>query len=404
MKFKYKAHRPGEEKFIEGEIDAADKFHLSRQMRDQGLILISAVELGCKWFDFSKINEIVVTVKLHDLVTFANNLSAMLSAGLSLSRSLDVLGRQTGNMKFKRIIGEVVGGIAEGKSLGVSMSMHPNVFTPVFVAMVAAGEESGNLPQSLKIVGGQMEKTYMLRRKIKGAMAYPGVILSAMLVIGFLMLTFVVPTLVSTFKEFNVPLPLPTRIIIGLSEILSNYWGTALLALAIFIFGLYQIAKTIKGKRAIDYLILHLPFVSGIVKEVNSATMARTLSSLISSGVNMVESLDITKKVLQNSYYKEVIAKAREGVQKGDSLSGFFQREERLFPILVGELIEVGEETGKLSEMLANVATFFEDEVEAVTKDMSTIIEPVLMILIGVFVGFFAISIIQPIFSITEAI
>ncbi|MBI3633947.1 MAG: type II secretion system F family protein [Candidatus Vogelbacteria bacterium] len=404
MKFKYKAHKPGEEVFIQGEIEAGDKFHLSRQMRDQGLILIAAIPVSNKWFDFSKINELVVTVKLHDLVTFVNNLSAMLSAGLSLSRSLDVLGRQTRNIKFKRVIGELVKSIAEGKSLSVSMFGYPKIFSPVLVAMVAAGEESGNLPQSLKTVGDQMEKTYMLRRKIKGAMTYPGVILTAMLAIGFLMLTFVVPTLVSTFKEFNVQLPLSTRVIIGLSEILSNYWGVFLVSLTITAAVIYRILITIKGRRFIDFLLLHLPFVSGIVKEVNSATMARTLSSLIGTGVNMVESLDITARVLQNSYYKNVVILARDGVQKGDSLSGFFQKEENLFPILVGELTEVGEETGKLPEMLANVATFFENEVEAVTKDMSTIIEPILMIIIGLFVGFFAISIIQPIYSITEAI
>ncbi|MBI3632754.1 MAG: type II secretion system F family protein [Candidatus Vogelbacteria bacterium] len=404
MNFKYKAHRPGEEKFIEGEIEATDKFHLSRQMRDQGLILVSAVAVVSKWFDFDRINELVVIVKLHDLVTFANNLSAMLFAGLSLSRSLDVLGRQTRNVKFKRIIGQLIQNIADGKSLSVAMSQHSKVFSPVFVAMVAAGEESGNLPQSLKIVGEQMEKTYMLRRKIKGALAYPGVILTAMFAIGFLMLTFVVPTLVSTFKEFNVQLPLSTRTIIALSDVLSNYWGATLVLFFLFISFLYWSARTKRGKRLIDYLLLHVPFISGIVKEINSATMARTLSSLIGSGVNMLKSLDITEKVLQNSYYKEVLVKAREGVQKGDSLSGFFQRDEKLFPILVGELTEVGEETGKLPEMLANVATFFENEVEAITKDMSTIIEPILMIIIGLFVGFFAISIIQPIYSITEAI
>lgn len=404
MQFKYKAHKANEENFIEGEIEAEDKFHLSRQMRDRGVVLISAEQKGGKWFDFTRLNEVVVTIKLHDKVTFANNLSAMISAGLSLSRALEVLERQTKNVKFKRAIHEILTGINSGTSLSDSMLKFPNIFSDVFVAMVAAGEESGQLPQSLKILGDQMEKTYILQRKVRGAMVYPAVILIAMFIIGFLMLTFVVPNLISTFKEFNVELPISTQVVIFISDLLVNYWVYTLVMVGLLVFAIYKILHTKMGKKVFDFTILHIPMISGIVKQINSATTARTMSSLIASGVSMVGSLDITTRVLQNSYYKNVLIKAREGVQKGEPLSGFFQHDEKLFPILVGELTEVGEETGKLADMLANIATFYENEVESITKDMSTIIEPVLMIFIGIFVGFFAISMIQPIYSITSAI
>lgn len=403
-KFKYKAHKPGEEAFMEGEVEAEDKFHLSRQMRDRGLILVFVEEINSRWFDFDRLNEIVVTIKLHDKVTFANNLSAMIGAGLPLSRALDVLYRQTRNLKLKRALKEIMKDVNSGLSLSDSLSKFPNIFSPVFIAMVAAGEQSGNMAQSLKLLGDQMEKTYTLQRKLRGAMAYPSIILLAMIIIGFLMLTFVVPNLIATFKEFNVELPLSTRIIIGLSDMLTNHWFYLLISIAASIFAIYKISHTARGKRFLDFMVLHIPIVSGIIKEVNSATAARTLSSLIMSGVNMVEALDITSRVLQNSFYKAVLVKARDGVQKGDPLSEFFQREEKLFPILVGEMAEVGEETGKLSEMLSNVAGFYEAEVDAATKDMSTVVEPFLMIVIGLFVGFFAISMIQPIYSITEAI
>ncbi len=404
MKFKYKAHNPGEETFIEGEAEAVDRFALSHQMRERGLLLITADQIDGRWFDFERLNEAVVSVKLHDKVIFANNLGAMIAAGLSLSRALEILGRQTNNLKLKRTIGDILKDVNSGMALNGSLAKFPKIFSPVFIAMVAAGEESGNLPQSLRVVSDQMSKTYTLTRKVKGAMAYPAVILTAMIAIAFLMLTFVVPNLVSTFKEFNVELPFLTRVIIWLSDILASYWYYVFVGSTLLIYLFYRLFKTARGKRMFEYTILHLPFISGIVKQMNSATTTRTLSSLISSGVNMVEALDITARVVQNSYYKDVLIRARDGVQKGDSLSSFFQREQKLFPILVGELVEVGEETGKLSDMLSNVAVFYEDEVEALTKDMSTIIEPVLMIIIGLFVGLFAVSMIQPIYSITSSI
>ena len=223
-------------------------------------------------------------------------------------------------------------------------------------------------------------------------------------VLGALMLTFVVPNLVQTFKEMKVELPFSTKIIIGFSNILVNYWFYILIALVASVAAFYFAIRTKRGARSLDFVVLHLPVFSGVVKQLNAATAARTLSSLIVSGVSIVEALEITVKVLQNSFYKDVLVKAKEGVEKGEPLSKFFEQEEKLFPILVGELTEVGEETGKLSEMLSNVAVFYENEVEAVTKDLSTIIEPILMVAIGLFVGFFAVSMIQPIYSITEAI
>jgi type IV pilus assembly protein PilC len=293
--------------------------------------------------------------------------------------------------------------ISSGKTLSGAMARHPDVFSPVFVAMVGAGEESGQLADSLRIVAGQLDKSFALQRKVRGAMMYPAIIMFVMIVIGILMLIFVVPNLVSTFAEFKVELPLSTRIVIGLSGLLRSY-VIYLLAAVIFIgFLTYKWLKTYAGRRTLDFVLLHMPLIGGIVKQVNAATTARTLSSLISSGVNMLEALDITQKVVQNTYYKDVILKARDGVEKGQPLSGFFQREEKLYPILLGEMAEVGEETGKLSDMLLNIATFYEAEVDAITKDMSTIIEPFLMLFIGVAVGFFAISMVQPMYAISGA-
>lgn len=405
MKFKYKAHHPNEDKIIEGERESADKFSLSREMRDDGLVLVSATPASFVWkLNIEYLNELVATIKLHEKVIFANNLSAMISAGLTLSRSLAVLERQTKNLKFKKVIKALINDIDSGKSFNESLAKFPDVFSPIFTAMVAAGEESGNLAQSLKIIGEQLEKSYNLRRKVKGALAYPAVVIVAMLIIGVLMMTYVVPNLIATFREFKVELPLSTQIIMFTSDMLVNY-GFYVFILAVIVgFALYKFIKTKKGRRVVDFIALRLPLIGGITAQMNTAIITRTLSSLLSSGVNMVRAITITESVANNSYYKDILRNAGDGVEKGLTLSSFFEGDEKLFPVLAGELTEVGEETGQLVKMLDSVANFYESEVDAITKDMSTIIEPALMVFIGIAVGFFAVSIIQPIYSLTSAI
>jgi type IV pilus assembly protein PilC len=270
--------------------------------------------------------------------------------------------------------------------------------------MVKAGEESGSLAQSLRVVATQMDNNYKLTKKIKGAMMYPAVIMVAMVIIGFFLLTFVVPTLAATFKEFGTQLPLPTRIVIGASDILKAHFIIVLIGLIIAVVGIITLAKTPKGKRAIDFLMLHIPIVGDINKQINSARTARTLSSLLSSGVDIVVATQITRDVLQNSYYKEVIAIVEQKIQKGEPIADIFSQRENLYPTFVGEMISVGEETGQLAQMLLGVAVFYEEEVDQKTKDMSAIIEPFLMIFIGLAVGFFAVSMITPIYSLSSSI
>ncbi len=407
MKFKFKAKKISTGEISEDYRESKDKFSLAHELKADGLSLLSAQDESTtaeKKIDFEYINEFIIRIKLHEKIIFANNLSSMLTAGLSLSRALSVLERQTKNAKFKKIIKAIIEEVNSGKTLSSAMAKYPKVFPLVFTAMVAAGEESGQLPESLKIVGNQLEKSYSLRKKIRGAMMYPAIVVIAMVIISALMLIFVVPNLISTFKEFKIELPLSTRIVIALSNLLIQYTVPTLLVIIVLIFSFWRFMKTTQGKRAFDFTLLHMPIIGDIAKQVNAATTARTLSSLISSGVNMLEALSITGKVIQNSYYKEVIEQAKSGVEKGQPLSGFFQREEGLYPVLIGEMAEVGEETGKLSEMLLNIAIFYENEVDAITKDMSTIIEPFLMLLIGGGVGFFAISMIQPMYAITNSI
>lgn len=387
-------------------LEAADKPAIFAIIKERNQTLISVEEFkGKKGFGkFGSIGNIFGNVKTTDKINFARNLSSMLDAGLAVSRALAVLEKQTKRKKFKNIIIALNKTISSGSTLSAGMEQYPNVFPQLMVSMVKAGEESGSLAQSLRVVATQMDNNYKLTKKIKGAMMYPAVIMVAMVIIGFFLLTFVVPTLAATFKEFGTQLPLPTRIVIGASDILKAHFILVLIGIVIAVVGIISFAKTPKGKRAIDFLMLHIPVVGDINKQINSARTARTLSSLLSSGVDIVVATQITRDVLQNSYYKEVIAIVEQKIQKGEPVADIFSQRENLYPTFVGEMISVGEETGQLAQMLLGVATFYEEEVDQRTKDMSAIIEPFLMIFIGLAVGFFAVSMITPIYSLSSSI
>jgi type IV pilus assembly protein PilC len=269
---------------------------------------------------------------------------------------------------------------------------------------VAAGEESGNLPQSLEIVRQQLSKSYDLRRKVRGAMIYPAIIVTVIIVIGILMMIFMVPNLSGMFKELHVELPLSTRLIIGISDFLSHHTIAFVITLIALIAATVRLLKTKRGVWLVAWTALRFPVVKTIVKNLNSAITMRTISSLVSSGVSVLEAITITERVIQNSYFKEVLAGAGAMIEKGGNLSTVFKNREDLFPVLVGEMAEVGEETGNLSGMLLKGATIFEEEVDQATKNLSTIIEPVLMIFIGLFVGLFAVSMLGPMYSLSNNI
>ncbi|MEK7552734.1 MAG: type II secretion system F family protein [Patescibacteria group bacterium] len=406
MKFHYKA-RDKNKKDLEGEREASDRFALAREIRAEGLMLISAQPIGdsvsmvgrlLKYiFNFSR-------VKMKDKIVFASNLSTMVSAGLSLSRALTVIERQSSSKVFQRLIAAISDDVRKGRSLSSALTEFPNTFPPVFVAMVNAGEESGQLPQALNIVAEQLTKSYDLRRRVRGAMIYPSIIVVVIILIGILMMIFLVPNLTAIFEEMNAELPLSTRIVIGISDFLSQHTGLFLLILLSVVTAVVGYFRSAAGRRTASFITLHLPLVTPLARQVNSAATMRTIASLISSGVGMVAALNITQRVLQNHYYQQVIDLAVGRVEKGQPLSAVFKENEKLYPVLVGEMAEVGEETGKLSEMLLKGALFYEEEVNQATKNLSTVIEPVLMIVIGLAVGFFAVSMIGPIYSLSETI
>ncbi len=403
-RFSYTAQKTDGE-IYKGVAEARDRFELYEIIRHEGAHILSAEEEGLKHFwNFSYWNSKITTVPEYEKILFARNLGAMLSAGLSLARALAVIERQTKNPRLNTVVAELSGSVRRGETLHSALEKYPKVFPKLFAAMVRAGEEGGQLPQSLVTVSDQMERMYILKKKIRGAMLYPIIIVIAILGIGSFMMVNVVPTLAQTFEEMNAQLPGSTQAIINVSNFLVNY-TVAAIALIIFLgASLFSALKTEMGSRAKDLIFLRIPIIGVIVREINAARTARTLASLLASGVDVITSLDITADVVQNSYFKKVIIEAKEAVGKGEPLSMAFVRAEHLYPAFVGEMISVGEETGQLTEMMKKLALYYEDEVDRKTKDMSTIIEPFLMLAIGGAVGFFAVAMISPIYQLSENI
>lgn len=402
MLFHYKAQTARGD-IVEGEAEAPDKFFLATQFKKKNYTLLVAREIASKRSRIRTYLESTLgVIHLNEKIVFVRSLSAMLSAGLSLSRALSALKRQTKNKAFQNVISDLERSVGRGDAFHKALSRFPNVFSLLATAMVKAGEESGNLPGSLKIIAEHLEKTYELRRKIRGALFYPVVIVAAMVVIGILMLTYVVPTLTSTFTELGVELPFLTRVIIGISSAFATHPVFVFGGLLAFIAVLIAAARSSRGKHFFDFLFLKIPFIGTLTRELNSARMARTISSLLTAGVTLLEALKTTEDVVQNSYYKKSLEDGRGAVERGMTLSFMFNRHEELYPVLVGEMTSVGEETGKLPEMLLNLAIFYEEEVAQKTKDLSTIIEPILMIFIGIAVGLFAVSMITPLYSVLE--
>lgn len=405
MLFSYRAKsKTGE--IVENVLDAADRFALSRDLRSRGFIPLSVTEkdegFSAKFTAFSA--NIFAHVKLSEQILFTKNLSGMLKAGLPLSRAILVLKKQTKNQKFNEILTSLTSSINGGETFSAALAKFPKVFSKLFISMVRAGEESGNLANSLSDIGVNLEKSNSLTKRIKGALIYPGIIFSAMVIIGILLFAFVVPTLATTFKSLGATLPWSTRLLIFVGNFFSHNLIFSFVFIFIAAFGMFTLFRAQFMAKYVDFALLKIPVVSNLTKELNTARTARTLSSLLFSGVSITRAVEITEDVVQNVYYKKVLEQAKSAIEKGAPFSQVFEANPQLYPIMMSEMIQVGEETGKLSDMLLQIALFYEEEVENKTKNLSTIIEPVLMLFIGAGVGFFAISMISPLYSILGSI
>lgn len=376
---------------------------VAEALRGRGLMPTS-IKIVKKTFDIHNLLELISSVKLIDKITFIKNLSVMLKAGLPMARSLKILSEQTTNKKFAKVVVDLRKNVEAGTPLADAMGKYPSIFSSIFVNMVRVGEISGSLEKNLVYLAEQMQRDYDLMSKAKGALTYPIVVMVALGIVGFLMFTFVLPKLTATFKDFNVQLPLMTRIVMAIVDVFAKYGIFILLLIILMFIGFIYWRKTEAGKKIVHKLVFYIPIFSGIVKKINLARFVRTFSSLIKSGMSIVEALEVSSHVVGNIYYQKIIADAASKVKVGSPLAMGFKKQPKLFPNLVVEMMEVGEESGTTDLVLAEVAAFYEADVDQTMKNLSAILEPVIMMVIGAVVGILAIALVTPIYNITQNI
>ena len=394
---------------ITGEEETESKEALASKLKNKGLLLTSAESMSNADFKQKLENFIqklkrIGTIPLEERMFFTQNLQIMLHSGISLSQAIGTLVEQTDNEKFKYILKDVQQNIEKGVSFSVSLEKHKKIFTELYINMIKAGEASGQLENTLLQLKIQMKKDHDLISKIKGAMTYPIIVIIAMVGVIITVITFVIPKLTDLFEGANVELPLPTRILIAVSNFVVNHGLWLLFGFIILAFAFYKAIKTGQGKKLWHKFLLIAPILGPIIKKINLARFSRTISSLLKTEIPIVESFQITSKTLGNYYYQEIMKNAAELLKKGVSVTQALKDNEKLFPPIVTQMISVGEESGSLDSILENLAVFYEEEVTDVMNNLSSIIEPVLILLLGLGVGAIAVSVIMPMYSLTQAI
>jgi type IV pilus assembly protein PilC len=337
-------------------------------------------------------------------IFFVQHLRVMIRSGISLTSALDTLASQSDNKTFKAVLTGVYYDIQKGKSLSDSLAKYPRIFDELFINMIKAGEATGKLEEVLERLYIQMKKNYDLRSKIKGAFIYPVIVIVAMVFIGIGMMVFVIPRITPVFAEVGATMPLATRILINLSNFIINNGIILTIILIIIIILIIRFLKTKKGKYYFDLILLKLPIISPIIKKINLAIFARTMSSLLKTDIPIVQNFKITANVLDNELYRDALLQASERVKKGLAIKEIIKKFPELFPPVVTQMVAVGEETGSLDVVLDELANFYEDEVFQIMNNLPSIIEPVIIIILGLGVTWIAIAVIMPMYSLSQQI
>lgn len=343
-------------------------------------------------------------VTLRDKIFFTKNLGVMVKAGLSLGQSLSALAEQTPNKKFRKVLSQVEQDVRKGISFADSLKKHPKIFNHLFVSMISSGEKSGSMENVLEQLHKQMKRDHALISKVRGAMIYPVIIIMAMIGIGSAMIVFVVPKFVTIFNEVNTELPLATRILIKISEIVNNNSLIVALILIMLLTIFFRFIKTKKGKAALHRFFLVMPITSTITKKVNLARFSRTMSSMLKTDIPIVDAFKTTAEVVGNVHYKKILFEAAEQVKKGVHLHDILKKKAKLFPATVTQMISVGEESGSIDAILDEIANFYEEDVDQTMKNLPTIIEPLLILILGLGVAGMAMAILMPMYSLSQAI
>jgi len=398
-KFEYTARNPSTGQITKGELEVASRDDVTAYLRRNRMILVNVREAPQK----VQLKLGAKGVSTRDIVIFTRQFSTMINAGLPLVQSLNILAQQTENRMLAETTKAVVYDVESGHTLADALGKHPKAFSELYVNMVAAGEAGGILDTILMRLATFLEKNDALVRKVKGAMVYPGVILSVAGIAIAVLLIFVIPTFEKMFASVNMQLPLPTRIVIGLSNFLVNYWWALLgvAGLAAFAFRRYYATKD--GRRNVDATMLRVPVLGDVLRKSAVSRFTRTLGTLLSSGVSILEGLEITAKTAGNRVVYDAIMESRASIAGGDTIAAPLEKS-KVFPPMVISMISVGEQTGGLDEMLSKIADFYDEEVDVAVSALLSLMEPIMIVILGVVVGGMVIAMYLPIFDMMNAV
>jgi len=401
--FQYAA-RNAQGKTVTGVTEAVSQAVAARMLREQGLIPVS-IEMGAAAAAKAQRRRRGKggRVRLDDLVIFSRMLAVMIRAGLPLIEVLNILGEQADKRQLKDVMVQVERTVSEGSSFTEALQKHPRVFSQFFISMVKAGEASGMLDTILDLMATYLEKLASIQRKIRGAITYPAVVGSFAMILTFVLVWKVVPAFEDIFEDLGGQLPFMTRVTVGLSHGVQRHWMIMVLAVAVLIVVLWQMRRTYSGRRLYDRIKLKLPVFGPLFLKVAIARFARTLSVLIRAGVNILSALEIVANTSGNSLIEDAVLKTKASIQSGETLAKPLV-DSGVFPPMVTRMVDVGERTGALENMLAKVADFYEDQVDATVGMLMSLIEPLLIVFLGVVVGFIVISMFLPLFKMVELV
>ncbi|MBU1085312.1 MAG: type II secretion system F family protein [Candidatus Beckwithbacteria bacterium] len=398
-KFDYLATDKGNNK-VKGQVEAVSQVQAQSILREKGLFIVSMkkIEVLPAWM---KMFEVFNKVRKQDVVHFTRQLATMVKAGLPLTTSLSILKYQS-NLSMAKMVDDILRDVEGGSSFYKALSKHEGIFSPVYLSLVRSGEVAGVLEKVLLRLANNLEKEAEFRSKTKNALIYPAIVTTAMIAVAAVMMIFVIPKLTSLYDEFGAELPGMTKILIGMSTFMVKTWYAQLLILVVGGYSFLKWKKTPSGRTIVDTQVLRLPIVGKLRTKIILTEITRTLALLVEAGISIVEALEIVSGAADNVVFSSSLKKAAKDVEKGIPLAAAIGQFEH-YPPLVPQMIAVGEETGKIDEVLMNVSKYFETEAEQAVKGLTTAIEPLMMIILGVGVAFLVIAIILPIYNLTSA-
>lgn len=386
-------------RLVTGEVEATDEQNAARLVRSKELLVLSIKPV----FEnpLTALRRLREKITPGDVATFTRQFATMVAAGLPITESLLIL-RSQSKGSMSKVVSQILADVEGGESMSKAFAKHPKVFTPSYIALVKSGEVGGVLDTVLVRLADDLEKQQEFKGKVKGALIYPAIIIIGMVVVAFIMMIFVIPKLTSLYSEFNATLPLPTRVLIGASDLVIKFWPITLGLVVASIYGFKAYRETKTGRYKTDELLFKLPIIGELQKQVILTELTRTLSLMVGSGVSILEGLNITSDVVGNVVISSALKDVSLQVEKGFPVSFAFARHAEAFPFILSQMVAVGEETGKMEEVLTKVSHVFEVESDQKVKSLTAAVEPIIMVILGLGVGFLVIAIILPIYNLTS--